>query len=252
MHYKVTGETFPTQPWVLHALLVRLPTLCKCNTKSSLSRNTKIIWWVEVKTHTTRNVNSSVPLNFLTLNISFMLLSMNTTIRSSFSFGRDLLWRTALVKDLFTVSLFSIWGSNSTSLMSACRSDDFQCWELSLTGQKRIKLRAKCIIPRGRHQPSPPCPVLSLVGQLPEPWIQAACAARLCRREAAASDTAAEPQELCPTSHSLARQERQTSHTEVTDTLGESGNYSRDTGLVTIPGWLILGQILVNLNKWQN
>lgn len=122
----MTIETFPTQPWVLHALLVKLPTLCKCNTKSSLS----LIWWVEVKTHTTRNVNSSVPLNFLTLNISFMLLSMNTTIRSSFSFGRDLLWRTALVKDLFTVSLFSIWGSNSTSLMSACRSDDFQCWDI--------------------------------------------------------------------------------------------------------------------------
>lgn len=78
-------------------------------------------------TLTTRNVNSSVPLNFLTLNISFMLLSMNTTIRSSFSFGKDLLWRTALVKDLFTVSLFSICGSNSTSLSLTCHSDDFQC-----------------------------------------------------------------------------------------------------------------------------
>lgn len=47
--------------------------------------------------------------------MSFMLLSMNTTIRSSFSFDRALLWRTALKKDLFTASLFSIYRFNGTA-----------------------------------------------------------------------------------------------------------------------------------------
>lgn len=47
-----------------------------------------------------------------------MLLSMKTTMRSCFSFGRVLLWRIALEKDLFTISLFSIYMFNSTSFMS--------------------------------------------------------------------------------------------------------------------------------------
>lgn len=56
-----------------------------------------------------------------TLKMSFMLLSMKTTIRSSFSFERALLRRIALEKDLFTASLFSIYRFNSTSSISNYR-----------------------------------------------------------------------------------------------------------------------------------
>lgn len=47
-----------------------------------------------------------------------MLLSMKTTIRSSFSFEQSLLWSTALEKERFTANLFSICRFNSISLMS--------------------------------------------------------------------------------------------------------------------------------------
>lgn len=53
-------------------------------------------------------------LTFFTLKISLMLLSMKTTSRSSLSFGRTLLWTTALENALFTANLFSIWTDDST------------------------------------------------------------------------------------------------------------------------------------------
>lgn len=43
----------------------------------------------------------------LTLKISWMLLSMNATIRSSLSFERVVLWMIAFEKDFFTTSRFS-------------------------------------------------------------------------------------------------------------------------------------------------
>lgn len=71
-----------------------------------------------------RRISNSIQLNsivkhvltltFFTLKISLMLLSMKTTSRSSLSFGRTLLWTTALENALFTANLFSIWTDDST------------------------------------------------------------------------------------------------------------------------------------------
>ncbi len=100
-----------------HPTLISLSTSCKCNTKPSPSMNPWLLWSVEVMS---QGEAKYIVLwhYFLTLKISFTLLSMKTTIRSSFSLERALLWRTALEKDFFTVSLFSIYRFNNTSLMS--------------------------------------------------------------------------------------------------------------------------------------